>query len=100
MYLHRKKPLRESPLRLQAQVAPPARHPLSVDGVYRRKKNNEDRQQGRGPGMPSEDPQLPQTAERPSVTSAKSSHRGTVDIPFHVATEIEAVVNQQAKTCG
>jgi hypothetical protein len=50
-YFHCKKLLWKSSLRVQAQPSPSARHLLSMDWVYRGKKDNEDHQQGNGSGM-------------------------------------------------
>ena len=50
--------------------------------------------------MPTEHPQLPQTSERHGGTSTGSSRQRAVDIPFHAANEVEAVMNQKAKLVG
>jgi hypothetical protein len=72
-----------------------------MDWVYRRKKDDEDHQQGNCSGMHTAHPQLPEISERPSDASAESSRRGALDIPFPIAAkEVEAVVNPQARFVG
>jgi hypothetical protein len=100
-YLHSLKPLWKSPLRVQAQTATPARHLLSMDGINRREKNHEDRQQGSGPGMPAAYPQLPPTSWEHRDTSTEGSRQRALDIPLHAASnQTEAGMNQQADLVG
>jgi hypothetical protein len=64
-----------------------------MDGVSQRKKDDKDHQQGNGSGMHTAHPPLPEIAERPIGTSAKSSRRGAVGISFHVAAKkVEEVI--------
>lgn len=86
-YFRSQKPLRKTRLRMQAQPTAPTRNLLSMDGVSRRKKDDKNHQQGNGSGMRTAHPPLPEIAERPSRTSAKSSRRGAVGILFHVAAK-------------
>jgi hypothetical protein len=72
-----------------------------MDRVDRRKKNDENRQQGSGSGMHAEHPQLPPTSEGHRDTSTESPRQRAMDIPFHVAAnEVEAVMNQQGQFVG
>ncbi len=93
--------LRKSQLRVQAQPAPAA-HGSTTDGLGSSgKKDDEDHQQGNGSRMHTPHPQLPEIAERPSGTSAKSSRRGALDIPSRIAAkEGEAVINPQIQFMG
>jgi hypothetical protein len=72
-----------------------------MDRIYRRKKDNEDCQQGSGSGMHTKHPQLPEVSERHRGTLTESSRQRAMDIPFRLtANEVETVMNQQAQFVG